>query len=163
MARVFDVSTMAYYRFGAIKDSFLRDDFRDQTAHIRETTYNTDTEIRLPEIKQATTINPFCDTLQKSDLQQIPYFDNWDSGMVPVPALSQNQAKFDYTFSLWLKNDGGHAFTTNALDGRDSYHFFRLEESFALWFDSLSSFRVYIYAEQNYYETSSTSVFLPLH
>jgi hypothetical protein len=64
---------------------------------------------------------------------------------------------------MWIKNEGGHRFTTNALEGRDAFHFFELEQSFALWWDSMTSFRVYIYAYRDYYEKSSYSVFLPLY
>ena len=38
----------------------------------------------------------------------------------------------------------------------------RLDESFALWYDSRTSFRVYVYAKRNYEETFSDPVFLPL-
>lgn len=68
MVKVFDVSTMAYYRFHPIKGSFLRDAFRDQTAHIHKTTYNTNTEILSPSIGTEVGVNPYCDTLQKTDL-----------------------------------------------------------------------------------------------
>jgi len=73
------------------------------------------------------------------------------------------QNDFGYTLSMWVNNKGGHSYTTNPLEGRDKHHFFELEEAFALWFDSPHSFRVYIYANKNYFEQSTPSVFLPLH
>jgi len=38
-----------------------------------------------------------------------------------------------------------------------------LEESFAIWFDSKTSFRVYVFAKDNEFETFTGSVFLPLN
>ena len=39
----------------------------------------------------------------------------------------------------------------------------KLDECFAIWYDSLTSFRVYIYAKNNYEEVWSSPVFLPLY
>ena len=39
----------------------------------------------------------------------------------------------------------------------------RLDEVFAIWYDSPTSFRVYVYAKNNYEEVYSQAVFLPLY
>ena len=56
---------------------------------------------------------------------------------------------------MWVYNEGKHAYTQNPKDGRDNYHFFKLDEVFALWFDSPHSFRVYIYSLKNYFEQTT--------
>ena len=65
--------------------------------------------------------------------------------------------------SFWMKNFGQHSFDSDPTRGREDNHFIRLDESFALWYDSRTSFRIYIYARDNFEETFSDAVFLPLY
>jgi hypothetical protein len=64
---------------------------------------------------------------------------------------------------MWINNSGATKFNANPRTGIETSAFFILDGSFALWFDSVSSFRVYVYAKKNVDATSSPSVFLPLN
>ena len=65
--------------------------------------------------------------------------------------------------SFWMKNFGQHAFEPNPARGREANHIFTLDESFGIWYDSKTSFRVYVYAKNNFFETYSDPIFLPLN
>jgi len=65
--------------------------------------------------------------------------------------------------SLWIKNVGGQTYSRSPGIGRNKHHLLELEESFAIWFDSKTSFRVYVFAKDNEFETFTGSVFLPLN
>jgi len=62
-----------------------------------------------------------------------------------------------------MRSTGNHAFSTKELDGISSRHFVLLENVFALWFDSPTSFRIYIFASKDYLEESTSSIMFPLH
>ena len=62
-----------------------------------------------------------------------------------------------------MKNFGQHAFEPNPARGRENNHIFSLDECMALWYDSKTSFRVYVYAKNNFLETYSDPIFLPLN
>lgn len=62
-----------------------------------------------------------------------------------------------------MKNMGAHASEPNPKIGREQNHIFSLDECFALWYDSETSFRVYVYAKTNIFETFSDPVFMPLY
>ena len=79
-----------------------------------------------------------------------------------VYPLRFEQRDFAYTLSLWIRNYGGHTFSTNAREGREKHHMFELADSFALFWDSPISFRVYVYARDNAYEVWSAPVSVPL-
>lgn len=62
-----------------------------------------------------------------------------------------------------MQNYGGHTFSRSPLEGRTKNHLIKLDDSFAIWYDSKTSFRVYVYAKDNWMETFSDPVFLPLN
>ena len=76
--------------------------------------------------------------------------------------LDHNQRNFGYTLSIWLRNYGNHGYSTDPKEGRAKYHLFEKAGSFALWWDSPISFRVYIYAKDNHYEFFTSSISVPL-
>lgn len=73
------------------------------------------------------------------------------------------QVRFTYTLSMWVNNQGALKYSSNPRYGVETSQFFQLEGCFALWFDSPTSFRVYIYAKNNVDMTVSPSVFLPVN
>jgi hypothetical protein len=62
-----------------------------------------------------------------------------------------------------MRSTGNHAFSTKELEGTSNQHFVLLENVFALWFDSPTSFRVYIFASKDYFEESTSSISFPIH
>jgi hypothetical protein len=83
---------------------------------------------------------------------------------VIIPFYRYTEADVGYTISMWVMNEGSTLFTTREQFGRENqYHFFRLENVFSLWFDSPTSFRVYVYTLRDFESFSSPSVFLPLN
>ena len=64
---------------------------------------------------------------------------------------------------MWIKNLGGQQFTKHKGKGRTKHQFFRLEKVFALWYDSVNSFKVYVYTKQPQNEFTSSSIFLPVN
>ena len=64
--------------------------------------------------------------------------------------------------SLWIRNYGTHGYSTSPRIGRESYHLFEKSGSFALWWDSPISFRIYIYAKSNFYEFYTSAISVPL-
>ena len=62
---------------------------------------------------------------------------------------------------MWIKNTGKHTFSSSARVGRDSHHMFEIENAFALWMDSESSFRVYAFAAEDFDEHISEPISLP--
>lgn len=98
----------------------------------------------------------------------LPVFEresNLESDWTPTKQILADQSEFTYTFSIWLKNMGGQAFTPYALEGgrNPEFQFFVLDECFSLWFDSPTSFRVYAFTFQDMFETTSPSIFVPLN
>jgi hypothetical protein len=65
--------------------------------------------------------------------------------------------------AIWIRNSGKHSYSANPRDGRENHHFFELTNSFAFWWNSPDSFRVYIYANENPYEVQSGSIDVPLY
>ena len=102
-----------------------------------------------------------CDPLNQYD--ELAKFDNFKSGLIDISFLKYAQDHVYYTLSMWIKSEGGHDYSTKQVIGRDNHHFFRLENSFALWWDSPSSFRVYIYTLRHKDEFSTKSIFMPLN
>ena len=64
--------------------------------------------------------------------------------------------------SFWLKNEGIGTYSKNPKTGRDSTHLIKVEETFALWFDSQTTLRAYVYADANHFEYFSDPIFLPV-
>lgn len=58
----------------------------------------------------------------------LPLFGNisssYDSGLVPFDNFIAEQVWFEYTFSIWLQNEGGHQYTSQPEQGAENYHFF---------------------------------------
>jgi hypothetical protein len=102
-----------------------------------------------------------CDTLNAYD--SLARFENFKSGEIPLTLFKYQEDEIVYTLSMWVKSEGGHTYTTKQVIGRNNHHFFRLENAFALWWDSPSSFRVYVYTMLNVNEFSTQSVFMPLN
>jgi len=102
-----------------------------------------------------------CDTLHQYD--SLARFENFKSGIIKLSLFKYSEKNVYYTLSMWIKSEGGHANTTKQVLGRDNHHFFRLENAFALWWDSPSSFRVYVYTLLKQDEYSTKSVFMPLN
>lgn len=65
--------------------------------------------------------------------------------------------------SMWVRPTGTHSYSTIEKQGITNQHFFLLEGVFALWWDSPSSFRVYVFASKDYLEESTSSVQVPIH
>ena len=82
---------------------------------------------------------------------------------IDIPRFFFKGRDIGYTLSFWLKNFGQHSYSTNPREGRELHHMIKIDECFAIWYDSKTSFRVYIYAKNNYEELYSSSVFLPLY
>jgi hypothetical protein len=64
---------------------------------------------------------------------------------------------------MWLYNTGTTQFTTNPRIDLEKSSLFLLEGVFALWFDSPTSIRCYVYAKKKVDEITSGSVLLPLN
>jgi hypothetical protein len=154
---VLDYSTMAYYKF--INNIFInqyQDAFRDQQASPVNI---------LPDFREENIASPFCNSIPQKQVL-VPQF--YRSGgnkfeSVRIPRFKYFGRRIGYTASFWMKNYGSHAFSPNPRIGRDNNHIFRLDDSFALWYDSQTSFRVYVFAKDNWLETYSDPVFLPMH
>ena len=107
--------------------------------------------------------NPFCNTLE-SQFANVAKFETFNTGRVPVVNAVLDQDKtFTYTLSMWVHNLGARKYSANARYGVEQSSFFTLEGAFSLWFDSPTSFRVYVYAKDNINTRSSPSTFLPLN
>ena len=154
--KVMDYSTLAYYKFEStqLHDRYA-DAFRDQTA----------TPITIaPIFKSENVAAPFCSSIPQK-FEQVPYF--FKSGgnkysEIGIPRFEYKGRQIGYTASFWLINFGQHSYSETPIEGRTSNHMLKMEECFAIWYDSPTSFRVYIYAKNNYEEVYSPPVFLPL-
>jgi hypothetical protein len=51
--------------------------------------------------------------------------------------------------NIWMKSSGTHEITTDAKNW-ENCNFINLENIFALWFDSPSSFKVYVFATKDF-------------
>ena len=162
MIKTWDVSTMAYYRFTMeSKVYLLKDYFRNQQAKYVGSSAVPGQAFQIPIWHQEDVSNMICDTLNAYD--SLARFENFKSGEIPLTLFEYQEDEVVYTLSMWVKNEGGHTYSTKQVIGRNNHHFFRLENVFALWWDSPSSFRVYIYTMLNVNEFSTPSVFMPLN
>lgn len=155
--KVLDYSSMAYYRFDqSIFIERYDDAFRVQNARPVSV---------LPSFVQENIAAPFCNSIPPEQVQ-VPQFYRASGSKyadIAVPAFKFKGRYIGYTASFWMKNFGAHAYQSNPSLGRNQNHIFKLDECFALWYDSKTSFRVYVYARDNFYETYSDPVFLPLN
>jgi hypothetical protein len=74
-----------------------------------------------------------------------------------------DQTNFTYTLSMWVKIKGAQKFTQDPRQGVKTASFFSIEGCFTLFFDSATSFKVFIDSVVDYQDTTSRSVFLPLN
>lgn len=74
--------------------------------------------------------------------------------MFQINNWSPSQLKPAYSFNIWIKLDfeGAPTYHDDPLIGRDNSDFFKVEDVFALWFNTKTSFRVYVYALKGYDE-----------
>ena len=72
------------------------------------------------------------------------------------------ERRIGYTMSFWIKNEGIGTYSKNPKTGRDTTHLIKVEETFALWFDSQTTLRAYVYADANHFEYFSDPIFLPV-
>lgn len=114
-----------------------------------------------PDFAFETGAFPTCNSLPPTVKNIARFFRKEVFPTVDIPR--GNQRKMRYSISMWIKNEGGQTYSTNPRVGRDKHHLIWVEEAFALWFDSQSSFRVYVYSKERHFETFSGSVFLPLN
>ena len=61
-----------------------------------------------------------------------------------------------------MKTDRSMDFASSTSEGRNSHYFFRLDNSFNLYFDSKNTIRIYFHALRNYNEMRSNQIFFPL-
>ena len=85
----------------------------------------------------------------------------WEPINLKFHEFSFKERRFGYTISMWIKNEGVGVYSQNPHAGRDSTHLIKLEDTFAIWFDSQNSIRAYIYASGDYFETYTDPIFLP--
>ena len=64
--------------------------------------------------------------------------------------------------SFWLKNFGKHKAEEDG-SGKDKTAFLSLEESFVFYYDTKTTFRVYVDAREKYLTAESESIYLPLN
>ena len=95
--------------------------------------------------------------------EEIARFESFKTGIIDLSFFKFKQEHVGYTLMMWIKNEGGHSHSTKQVIGRNDHHLFRLENAFALWWDSPSSFRVYVYTMNKVHEYSTSSVFMPLN
>ena len=81
---------------------------------------------------------------------------------IEIPRFWDKERKISYTVSFWMINFGQHSYGQKPNEGRENNHLIKVDEAFAIWYDSPTSFRVYVYARKNYDEVYSSTVFLPL-
>ena len=62
-----------------------------------------------------------------------------------------------------MKNEGIGSFTQNPRNGRDTTHLIKIQETFAIWFDSQTTLRAYVFADDNFREYYSDPIFLPIN
>jgi len=162
MVKVFDLSTMAYYRFTQHTETYmLKDNFRNQKADYKMSLAPGATKKVRPKWMQEDISNMMCNTL--SVFEEVARFENFKGEPVKFQPKEYKQIGFGYTVSMWIKNLGGLYFTKKEKIGREKHQFFRLDKVFALWYDSQQSFRVYMYTKSPQEEFQSESIFLPLN
>ena len=81
---------------------------------------------------------------------------------LPLYDLKHEQRQFGYTLSMWIRNYGNHTYSSDVKEGRENHHLFEKGDSFALFWDSPISFRVYIYARDNINEFYTSPISVPL-
>lgn len=54
-------------------------------------------------------------------------------------------------------------FTSDVNIGWSKYHFIKIHEVFALWYDSATSFKAYVFSDKDFNQYVSPSVFTPLY
>lgn len=74
-----------------------------------------------------------------------------------------DQTAFTYTLSMWVNNKGANKFSSDPRQGIKIASFFSIESCFTLYFDSSTSFKVFVDSIYDYRDTTSPSVFLPLN
>lgn len=78
--------------------------------------------------------------------------------------FNANYNSYKYSFSIWMRNQKRYPSFTNSPSGRSTDYFFKLDDSFALYFDSPTTFKVHIFALKNYLEiTTEESFYFPMH
>ena len=83
---------------------------------------------------------------------------------IKIEDFKDEQDKFGYTVSIWLRNSGTQNFSSDPKKGRTDNHIFEIVDAFAIWFDSPTSLKVYVYAVKDYLEISTQeSIVVPLH
>ena len=118
----------------------------------------------LPEFVQENVSAPFCNSIPAKQVDVPQFYRAMGSKFsgIAIPRFKYKERYIGYTASFWVKNFGEHAFEPNPAKGRQNNHIFSLDECFSLWYDSKTSFRVYVYAKSNFFETFSDPVFLPM-
>ena len=152
--KVFTWDAMAYYQFD-LNIGILADSFRYVNAQVVESSINTKSPVLY--IDEGSKL--VCSSLDINPLQVLPYIDPGLTTTLKLPNFDYNQKQYSYTLSMWFKSSGSHAFSET---NQESSSFFKLEKVMALWFNSPSSFRVYIYADKNYQEVVTGSVSIPV-
>ena len=153
--KALDFRVRAYYKFTDPLNRW-RDAFRNQTAR--------PIALEPQVLAEPLRIDPFCSQLPEK-LVQLPKITGNTQKLfpkLPIYIFDFNQRDFGYTLTLWLRNDGTHSYSKDSLQGRNNHHLFELSNSFALWWDSPISFRVYIYARSNANELYTAPVSVPL-
>lgn len=154
--KVMDYSTMGYYKFESTLLFGRYDDaFRNQTG------VPIGSE---PLFFSENIAAPFCNSIPQK-FEKVPLFFKSAGEKfkdVEIPLFNFKGRDYGYTISFWLKNFGQHSYSQNPSEGERQNHLIKIDESFAIWYSSPTSIRVYVYAKNNAYEVASDSVFLPL-
>ena len=119
----------------------------------------------MPDFIQENIAAPFCNSIPAKQVNVPQFYRAGGSKFsgLRIPRFKYKERYIGYTMSFWMKNFGQHAFEPNPAQGRKANHIFTLDECFGIWYDSKTSFRVYVYAKNNFFETYSDPVFLPLN
>ena len=91
------------------------------------------------------------------------HFDR--DGMIQSIQLNRDpreRVNYAYAMSVWLKPDAGTPYNADPYVGNSNAFVVRLQEVFSLYFASPNEMRVYFYNEQNYFETYSDAIFVPI-
>ena len=105
MEKVFDISTMAHYRFGADGNFLLNDNFRNQKGVTIGVPTAPDTVRSPPILEYDDGTFPFCSTL--TEWISVPHLTNkFTLPEVDVPVYAFAQTKFAYALSMWVYNTG---------------------------------------------------------
>jgi hypothetical protein len=152
----FNWDVLAYYQFSP-EDGVLADSFRPQEGKVVQAISNTQSPVLF--IDQSAKL--FCDSLLLNPLQDLPTFTKGIDTTQTIPNFEFRE-KIGYTLSMWIRPSGDHGFSTGEFKGTRQMSFFTLDNVFSLWFDSDSSFRVYLFATKSYQETSSEPILIPV-